>query len=1033
MQKNRKVLIGGLNSDDTDFVVKETEYINAENIRWGTTDNGSVGHMEPIGSNTVIPYTLPAGTNITIGRTTDETRQRIIRLVWNSNGDHGIYAYDKIANVTRVILMDSDVTGGLGFQKNSLVNGAVVIGDILYWLEDSENPPRKVNTEAAIKMNDGTYTTDVIPYTTPLEAEVITVIRKPPEFPLLAGKFNDAGITVNNISNFAGQFAARYVFRDGEVSVLSTISNLINYNTITEDSTNLNHVLINWVTAIHINQDVQQVDFCVRYGDSGKFYVIKSWNKDNADEALEIANHNASILGLQYKFLNDKVGIALDDAYSIKPYDIVPRKAKTLAAATDRLFLGNNLIDFTTPALTSLILTQVTDTNPTFQNPVFKAGGTYKTGIRFLDEFKRVLGNVVTNDTNDVKAQIPDRDYAESVYVKYITWAVSNTNAVDEIPAAAKYYQAVITKNLRTRFFLQGKSKNCQYAIKDAVTGVISYSTTYAVDRYGVAFDMSYILSEGLGYTFEEGDYVKLYVSGSATIFNLPVLGQDGENLIVKLDNLGSFAVQPDIIVEIYTPYRESSSEPYFATGDVFNVVNPGTSGREYSALGGIIYGDVYLYGRAIPSSSYVAENMSTNSKHWREWLVNLGEPNFIIRSKEKWETNAIAWSNTLIQGTNTNGLSTFDAIDKKILPFEMGAIYKLILANKIEAQGNVMLAICTEETASLYLGETQLVGSSTNAFIATSGNVIGTINVLKGSHGTLNPESVVEHRGNVYWFDVRNGMFIEYSDNGLDVISDFKIRRFARLFADKYKSISTATIEGYGSRPFIFGIVDKYHNELMWSIPKVEVGDPNPKGYIPDYIFSLEYPYDFYDGYGKTIVYKIGAQKWIGAYSHKAEMFATIGSDLYSMKDGTLWKHNDTASTNNFYGVQYDSKVMLLCNADPLDVKTFLNLGIEANIMPSFVHMRSEYPYIQSSDLIPALFGIKEGIYVASILRDRVSPQYTPTHLFPVEAIQLIGDRMRNTALRIMLQWKDADLATPFANFKMIDIGYNKSLGQKA
>lgn len=1030
MEKNRKVLTGGLNADDTDFVVGESEYINAENIRWGTTDSGSIGHIEPIGSNTAIVFSLPAGTNICICSITDETKQRIIRFVWNSNGDHAIYAYDLIANVTRTVLLDTDVTGGLNFEKNSLIT-AVLVNNLMYWIDGNE--PHKVNIEAAIKMNDGTYVTDEAAYTSPLEADVISLIRKPPEYPLVAGKFNDPALAVNNISDFAGQFACRVVFRDGEVSVLSPISNQINYNTITEDAADINYILVNFVSGAspHISQDVQQVDFCVRYGNSGNFYIIKSWNRDNADDSAEIDDHNSGTLGLQYKFLNDRVGIALDSAYSIKPYDSVPRRSKAIEFALGRLFLGNNLFGFNKPALTSLAFTQVSDTNTTFQNPVFKAGSSGKLGIIFRDDYKRIVGNVITNDT--LRFQIPDRDYTLSTYIKHLAWTLSNTSAVDEIPIEATHYEVVITKSLLTRFFLQGKSKDTQYAIKDPVTGVISYNTAYAADRYGVAFDMSYILSEGLGYTYQDGDFLKLYISGGSTVYTLPVIGQDGQNVICKLENLGSFATQPDIIVEIFTPYKESANDPYYTTGATYDVNNAGTAFRTYDTVAGNITGDVYLFGRSIPSSSYVAENMSTNSKHWREWFGNYGEVNYVLASKEFWETNSIVWSNTYIQGTNTNGLSTFDALDKKQLPLEMGALYKLILANKIQEQGNVMLAICSDETASMYLGETQLVSNEGNSFVGTSGNVIGTVNVLRGSHGTLNPESVIEYRGNVYWFDTRNCLFIEYSVNGLDIISNFKLRRFTKLFGEKFKTTDVTTIEGYGGRPFIFAGIDKYHSELMWSLPKLE--PTNPKGTLVDYVFIIDaftipYPYDFYDGAAKTIVYKVGAQKWVGAYSHTPEMFASLGSELYSVKNGNLWKHNDKTSTNNFYGTQYDSKLMLLCNAEPLDIKTFHNLAIEANIMPSFVHMRSEYPYIQSTDLLPELFKFQEGVWYASILRDRLSPGYTPSPTLPYDEIELLGDKIRNTALRIMLQWKDADLDEPFANFKLITFGYNKSHG---
>ena len=155
--------------------------------------------------------------------------------------------------------------------------------------------------------------------------------------------------------------------------------------------------------------------------------------------------------------------------------------------------------------------------------------------------------------------------------------------------------------------------------------------------------------------------------------------------------------------------------------------------------------------------------------------------------SKRIKKKNAIQWSETLVEGTSTNGMSTFDALNEKILPVSMGALRKLQQTSKVQQQGNVMLAIGEEETASLYLGEVQLVGSDTNSTLAYAPNVIGTVNILKGNFGTSNPESVVEYRGHVYWLDAHNGRVIQYSVNGLFPISNFKMIRFWKLWCDKF------------------------------------------------------------------------------------------------------------------------------------------------------------------------------------------------------------------------------------------------------
>lgn len=166
------------------------------------------------------------------------------------------------------------------------------------------------------------------------------------------------------------------------------------------------------------------------------------------------------------------------------------------------------------------------------------------------------------------------------------------------------------------------------------------------------------------------------------------------------------------------------------------------------------------------------------------------------------------------------------------------------------------MLAICQAQTASIYIGEVQLLGSSGNAFVAQSAGVIGTINVLKGNYGTINPESVTEYRGNCFWVDASNGRVIQYSSNGLFPISQYGMSRFWKQVCDQYVRMTAAQIEALGSRPFIFTTVDPYHNELLITIPQLLAAPPN--GYLPDYP-SIINPFHLYDGQAKTLVYKIG------------------------------------------------------------------------------------------------------------------------------------------------------------------------------
>lgn len=1015
---------GLLNADDSAFAVGTNQWVNAENVRVGSTDKGVTATLESVGGTLLLSTPSPSVSFIEIGSISDIVGNRIIYFYYNTTtSQHKIEVYDNNSGTIYLCLLSSQVTDGLGFSKSYPIHGRIING-VAYWT-DNYNPPRKLNIDAAIKMNNPSYTTDEAAYTNPLEASVISLIRKPPTYALVPGKGTDGTITVNNIADFAGQFAWRYSFRDNEISVLSSPSKLMNYNAAGESYNKITVVATDpFGNYEHIPQDVQVVDFCVRFGNFGNFFIIKSWDKRIAAQAAEIVAHNNNITALNYVFKNDITGIALDNAYSIKPYDSVPLISETIETALNRLMLGNNLESYDTPVLTSLSASLVSDTNRTFQNPIFHSASPVQLGIIFRDNYKRIIGNVFTKDS--LRLQIPERDYNFTTYYKAIAWSLSNAAAVDEIPEDAYYYEVVMTKDLRTRFFQQSKSGGMKYVIKDPVTGILSYQDTYAASAYGLAFNASLLTAEGQGYQYQDGDVIKIYQALSATIYSLAVIGNDANYIICKLQDLGSFAVQPNIVFEIYSPYKESISEPYWTFGETLTVTNPTQLSRTYNTISGNILGDVYVYETYAATGTYTTEHMSPIAKYWREWNVNAGEFNLVINSEQVRKDTAVRWSNTIIQGSQSNGLSSFDALDEKILPDNLGVLRKLQQTSKVSEQGNIMLAIGEQDTASLYLGEVQLVGSDKNAYLASSPNVIGTVNILKGNFGTVNPESVTEYRGNVYWLDANNGRYIQYSSNGLFPISNYKMTRFWKLWSDKFLSMTAAEIELFGGRPFVFSTVDPFHDELLISTP--ELGYP-PKGYLTDYRnpntpVKINYPFDILDYRGKVIVYNLKESRWMGSFIFYTEGFATLKNSLYSFRYGQMYLHNQFDNQCNFYGEQVYPKIMCYSNSMPSQPKSYNTLTVESNIVPSYVLFYNEYPYIQESDLVDFDFRSLEGVWNATLYRNLLQPTATGF----TATSRLTGEKMRGVTMGIMLQFSVSG-SSPL-ELKFLNIGYTISLG---
>lgn len=1100
---------GGGNYDDADFAIGINQSVNSQNVRIGTTDAGRTKQVESIGSTKLLTYPIVSVTYYTIGVATDIANYRFCYFQYNTtSSEHRIMCWDADTNTSYVVLLSSQVYGGLNFDKDYLIHSARIVNGLLYWT-DNLNRQRKVNIDAGIKLNQPSFVTETEAYTSPMNAEVISLLKRPPLVPLNVAKTTQPSLTTNQIKNGAFQFMARYYYKDGETSVISVYSLLAEYNSA--DQT-FNAIDVSFDFTEKIDQDVALVDMVVRLGNTNNFYVIRTWDKRNASDLAAIQSHNAGISALTYRFLNDKLGEQLDPAYALKPFDSVPVLSKALEIANERLFLGNNLIGYDAPAETSLTAAFNTQSpsSPSFTElylhwngspgttryivviPVsgvygyyesnfnaavpladptaftdlqyigasmsevftyygitpaasptvaqyasititgvtssvdgtslFKTDCPYQLGIVFYDFGDRKCG-VVTSPSLIFTTE--EREPSLGTYSTSLDWSLDNTNALTEIPDWATHYSIVLTKALRTRFFLQAKGKNITYATKDADGAYVFNTATYAATNAGIAVDITLLNSYAMGYTFNEGDLVKIFLLGN--VYNLSILAQDGNWIICELKDIGSIGdtatPYTTSLFEIYTPYQQIGNEPFYEQAQTFPINNAGESTRAYSVTAGSIVGDVYILTRNDGTFDYFTENMSPNDKFYRTWYTNEGRANFVTYLGQTYEPDTIAFSETFIIGSRVNGLSSFDALNEKNIPLQCGEINKLQITSKVQdEQGIVMLAICAKETASLYLGEVQQYGSNKQTTLTIADEVIGTVNILKGSFGTINPESVVEYRGLVFWIDILNGRAIQYSAGGLFPISNYNATRFWRLFSEQYLSMSLAEIEALGSRPFIFGMVDPYHDEVLFAIPKLL--ETPPEGYLPDYP-DLIYPFDIWDGQAKTIVYNLNNNPnfWMGSYSFTPDYFTSLSNKLYSFKNGNLYLHNQTNQSNNFYGVQYTSKLMCVSNKIPQRPKVFYNISSESNLVPLFTYFYNDYPELQTSDLLYDDYNDLEGIFYATIRRNKVlltEEGYTYDGL-------MTGDNMRNVAMRIMIEY---DVSREFLALKFLNIGFTLSRG---
>ena len=1178
MLRDKKLFTGGTNQDDSLHLLDDAQYLRLMNGRVGVTQYGKNYRVEGVPGTTSITQSVypPYGTNICIGSCVDIEGQRLLWFVYNTFNDHGIYAFDFATSTTYAVLYDSQVEGGLNFNKNHRIDKNCKVNQgLLYWT-DNYNEPKKINIDSGIKLNYPAYVTDARAYTSLTDSYEIMLIRRPPVYaPSIEKLYNNTFIN-NFIANRSWQFAWQYIYFDGEESVLGEYSVASMLNLVELGVQELyNYIACKLGLLEKIPQTARIIRLVAKNEITNSVNVIKTFDK-LIDEQPFIA-HNNGTTQLSFDYYGDVTGATIPSSISAKPFDSVPLLSTTIESATNRMFLANNLSGYNTPTTSSLSVSQTTaiaGANKRF----FKSESSYQLGLAFYDKARRKCGviteaNYITttppkvftpnNDNLSVIPLIQNYDFAVNnnfefeivqlgnftsdgsspgngraftataaftadmyvniignvtaltpgftvfrirIYKNYSTviaeqfidtasmglpyyfnstltlndynislgdvfqvqfisagiceleclggspftiassstasnnvltldWTLSNANKLAEIPDWAYYYSILRTGNLRTRYFIDSYSNTNLYASKapEVVSpnfATYTYSAVWdAATTTAIAIDTTVLLQSGLGYNYTEGDVCVLIDTNDAR-YELPIIGQDGTYILLKSAYLVPDLTNIPFIYEIYTPYIKGENEPFYEVGNIYPITNAGTINRAYSVLSGSLIGDVFVFQRQYNNSIYYyVEAMSPNDLFYKNWFTDQGFPNFVILLGQNRNEHEIRYSNVFAAGTQSNGLSTFEALNYKTIPLGTGSIQKLQLASKTTEQGVVMLSIGSFQTASCYLGEVQLVGSSSNSSLVQDTAVIGTINVLKGMFGTTAPETVVEYLGVIFWYDLNNGTIVQYSSNGLFPVSSYKQEKLFKNYAKGYLAASEGNLDNINGFHHIPTYVDPYHKELGVTLPGLiyeNYADTLPSySSVPSYASSIINRFDMSDGLAKTVTFNIQENKWISDYQFIAEQYDYFDNRMFGWENGALYEFNSNSSLwNTWFGQQYPVRICWVLNKPLSGLKDMAEIVIEGSQAPNFTVIYTTLPNTQITDLTSSDFTNQEGILYARILRDRLSPNATGT----ADQKLNTGDVVLSQIPQIMTEFQSYE-SIIYVNF--VDVGFNLSRGQ--
>lgn len=114
------------------------------------------------------------------------------------------------------------------------------------------------------------------------------------------------------------------------------------------------------------------------------------------------------------------------------------------------------------------------------------------------------------------------------------------------------------------------------------------------------------------------------------------------------------------------------------------------------------------------------------------------------------------------------------------------------------------------------------------------------------------------------------------------------------------------------------------------------------------------------------TVTYGISNNGWTSFHSYLPDWMIGMNSNFYTFSGGNMWKHYNNNTRNNYYGVQYTSKITPVFNDEPTANKMFKTISLESNAA-----WKTTVTTDQSSGFMEAsYYQLKEGDYYAYIRR---------------------------------------------------------------
>ena len=344
----RNFIAGRMNKSVDERLLPDGEYIDAMNVRMGSTEQSEIGVIEntkgnsPLTSLSYIDGTLLSNSAKCIGAIEDSATETIYWFVHDPAFTVGatgkldmIVSFNVNTNILTYHVISINDGGGinttLNFNPSYLITGVDILDNKLLFFTDDYNAPRVIN----VTKNYPNPVSNI----DAVSAESLLVIKKPPvQAPAVQPIVNNG--QEDYLETRFICFAYRYKYSDGEYSATSQWSapafapKAFNFSIdsfLNEGMTNFfNSAVITYNTGGPL---VVGIDLLFKRADGNVIRVIEKLDK----QVLGLTNNSEE----EYTFTNNKIFTILSESELLRLYDNVPRFAKAQTIMGNRLMYGN--------------------------------------------------------------------------------------------------------------------------------------------------------------------------------------------------------------------------------------------------------------------------------------------------------------------------------------------------------------------------------------------------------------------------------------------------------------------------------------------------------------------------------------------------------------------------------------------------------------------------------------------------------------------------------------------------------------------